>query len=193
MHGLLPILMVRPAAYPVDSLAGFAYYSWQRRFELPACGRFTNAAKAVATLPRRQSRRGGFFSGLVLPRDPRGFRGSLRPRHQTLKRHRRSPWAPPFVAGGRPMNFFPAFFDLKDRPALIVGGGEPAARRLRLLQKAGARITVVAPRVGPEIASAIGTGKVAAVRRGFVSGDINGQVIVFAATGLPAVDHRVPH
>src|SRR5262249_48955278 len=53
MHGLLPILMVRPAAYPVDSPAGFAYYSWQRRFELPACGRFTNAAKAVAGLPRR--------------------------------------------------------------------------------------------------------------------------------------------
>jgi len=64
------------------------------------------------------------------------------------------------------MNYFPAFFDLKDRPALIVGGGEAAARRLRLLQKAGARVTIV-------------------------SGDINGQAIVFAATGLPAVDERV--
>ena len=89
------------------------------------------------------------------------------------------------------MNYFPAFFDLKDRPALIVGGGEAAARRLRLLQKAGARVTIVAPRVGEEIAAAIGEGRIAAVRRGFVSGDINGQTIVFAATGLPAVDERV--
>src|SRR5215470_16929651 len=88
------------------------------------------------------------------------------------------------------MNYFPAFFDLKDRPALI-GGGEAAARRLRLLRKAGARITVVAPRVGEEIAAAIDAGKIAAVRRGFVSGDVNGQAIVFAATGLPAVDERV--
>ena len=89
------------------------------------------------------------------------------------------------------MNYFPAFFDLKDRPALIVGGGEAAARRLRLLQKAGARVTVVAPRVGEEIAAAIDAGRIAAVRRGFVSGDVNGQAIVFAATGLPAVDERV--
>jgi uroporphyrin-III C-methyltransferase / precorrin-2 dehydrogenase / sirohydrochlorin ferrochelatase len=89
------------------------------------------------------------------------------------------------------MNYFPAFFDLKERPVLLVGGGEAAARRLRLLQKAGARVTIVAPRVGAEIAAAIGEGTVAAVRRGFVSGDINGHSIVFAATGLPAVDERV--
>jgi uroporphyrin-III C-methyltransferase/precorrin-2 dehydrogenase/sirohydrochlorin ferrochelatase len=89
------------------------------------------------------------------------------------------------------MNYFPAFFDLKERPALIVGGGEPAARRLRLLQKAGARITVVAPRVGEEIGAAIEAVQVTAVRRGFVSGDVNGQAIVFAATGLPRVDERV--
>jgi uroporphyrin-III C-methyltransferase/precorrin-2 dehydrogenase/sirohydrochlorin ferrochelatase len=89
------------------------------------------------------------------------------------------------------MNYFPAFFDLKDRPVLIVGGGEAAARRLRLLQKAGARVTIVAPRVGEEIADAIDAGKIAAVRRGFVSGDVNRQDIVFAATGLPAVDERV--
>jgi uroporphyrin-III C-methyltransferase/precorrin-2 dehydrogenase/sirohydrochlorin ferrochelatase len=89
------------------------------------------------------------------------------------------------------MNYFPAFFDLKDRPVLVVGGGEAAARRLRLLQKAGARVTVVAPRVGEEIAARIGEGKIAAIRRGFVSGDVNGQAIVFAATGLPAVDERV--
>jgi uroporphyrin-III C-methyltransferase/precorrin-2 dehydrogenase/sirohydrochlorin ferrochelatase len=53
------------------------------------------------------------------------------------------------------------------------------------------RVTIVAPRVGEEIAAAIDDGKIAAVRRGFVSGDVNGQAIVFAATGLPAVDERV--
>jgi uroporphyrin-III C-methyltransferase/precorrin-2 dehydrogenase/sirohydrochlorin ferrochelatase len=76
------------------------------------------------------------------------------------------------------MNYFPAFFDLKDRPALIVGGGEAAARRLRLLQKAGARVTIVAPRVGEEIAAAIDAGKIAAVRHGFVAGDISGHAVV---------------
>jgi len=85
------------------------------------------------------------------------------------------------------MNLFPAFFDLKDRPVLIVGGGEAAARKLRLLQKAGARVTVVAPRLGEEIAGA----GVTIVRRGFVAGDLKGQTIAFAATGLAEVDARV--
>ncbi len=89
------------------------------------------------------------------------------------------------------MNYFPAFFDLRDRPALIVGGGEAAARRLRLLRKAGARVTVVAPRVGAEIASALADGMVNLRQRGFVAGDTNGQTAVFAATGLAEVDARV--
>jgi len=89
------------------------------------------------------------------------------------------------------VNYFPAFFDLKDRRVLIVGGGELAARRLRLLRKAGARVTIVAPRVIEEIGAAIADGAVAAIRRGFVAGDITGHTVAFAATGLGEVDERV--
>jgi len=85
------------------------------------------------------------------------------------------------------MEYFPIFLDLKNRPALVVGGGELALRKLRLLQKAGARVTVVAPRIAAEIE---GSGA-ALKRRGFVDGDVGGQAIVFAATGLEAVDDRV--
>jgi uroporphyrin-III C-methyltransferase/precorrin-2 dehydrogenase/sirohydrochlorin ferrochelatase len=89
------------------------------------------------------------------------------------------------------MNYFPAFFDLRDRPVLIVGGGAAAARRLRLLHKAGARITIVAPRFGAEVAAAVAAGEASLRQRGFVSGDVNGQTAVFAATGRDEVDARV--
>ena len=89
------------------------------------------------------------------------------------------------------MNYFPAFFDLRERRALIVGGGEIAARRLRLLLKAGAKVTVVAPRIVEEIEIAISDGTVAAIRRGFVAGDIGGHTVVFSATGREDVDERV--
>ncbi|HZT20749.1 MAG TPA: siroheme synthase CysG [Dongiaceae bacterium] len=85
------------------------------------------------------------------------------------------------------MDHFPIFLDLSARPALIVGGGELALRKLRLLRKAGARITVVAPRLAPEIEAS----GVALKRRGFVDGDVHGQDIIFAATGIEAVDDRV--
>ncbi len=85
------------------------------------------------------------------------------------------------------MHYFPVFFDLKDRPVLLVGGGELALRKLRLLQKAGARLTVVAPRICSEIEDSGARLK----RRGFVDGDIAGHSIIFAATGLDPVDDRV--
>ncbi|HXQ42747.1 MAG TPA: siroheme synthase CysG [Candidatus Udaeobacter sp.] len=85
------------------------------------------------------------------------------------------------------MEHFPIFLNLKGRPALIVGGGEAAARKLRLLQKAGAAVTVVAPKVLPEIAQS----GVRLRQRGFVAGDVSGQAIVFATTGIAEVDDRV--
>ncbi len=80
------------------------------------------------------------------------------------------------------MNYFPIFLDLKDRPALVVGGGELALRKLRLLQKACARVTIVAPRIRSEIERSGAIVK----RRGFVDGEVGGQKMVFAATGLEA-------
>ncbi|MBT6116694.1 MAG: siroheme synthase, partial [Rhodospirillaceae bacterium] len=58
------------------------------------------------------------------------------------------------------MRYFPAFFDLRDRPCLIVGGGEAAARKLRLLRGAGAAVTIVAPSVTAEIAALADGGRV---------------------------------
>jgi uroporphyrin-III C-methyltransferase/precorrin-2 dehydrogenase/sirohydrochlorin ferrochelatase len=89
------------------------------------------------------------------------------------------------------LNYFPVFFDLRGRSALVVGGDEPAARRIRLLLKAGADVTVVAPRVNDEIADLIATGKIRAIRRGFVAGDVRDRVAVFAASGKAGLDERV--
>src|SRR5690606_9845607 len=89
------------------------------------------------------------------------------------------------------MNHFPAFLNLDGRRCLLVGGGEVAARKLRLLLKARAVVTVVAPRVGDEIAGLAERGEVRWIRRGFAPEDVSGQAVVLAATGLAEVDERV--
>jgi uroporphyrin-III C-methyltransferase/precorrin-2 dehydrogenase/sirohydrochlorin ferrochelatase len=90
-----------------------------------------------------------------------------------------------------PVQYFPAFLDLNDRPCLVVGGGAPAARKARLLERAGARLTVVARRAIPEIEDLEAAGALRLVRRGFVAGDVKGCAAVVSATGLGEVDARV--
>lgn len=51
------------------------------------------------------------------------------------------------------MRYYPIFVDLEDRTVLIVGGGEEALRKARLVAKTPARIHVVAEELSPEFAS----------------------------------------
>lgn len=49
------------------------------------------------------------------------------------------------------MEFLPIFLRLRGRACLVVGGGEVAARRVRQLTAAGARVRVVAPELSEDI------------------------------------------
>lgn len=46
---------------------------------------------------------------------------------------------------------FPLFLDIRGREVLVVGGGRIAARRVRTLLAFGAKITVCAPEILPEL------------------------------------------
>ncbi len=91
------------------------------------------------------------------------------------------------------MSHLPIYMTLQDRPVLLVGGGELAVRKLRLIRKSGAAVTVVAPRVSGELEDLAGHGAVLLKRRAFTPGDVEGHSIVFAATGIAAVDSAVSH
>ena len=49
------------------------------------------------------------------------------------------------------MDYFPVFVKLKDQDCLVVGAGEIAARKIELLARAGAKITVIANKIGPSV------------------------------------------
>ncbi|MEQ8356414.1 MAG: siroheme synthase CysG [Kiloniellaceae bacterium] len=89
------------------------------------------------------------------------------------------------------MRYFPAFHDLTLRPSLIVGGGEMAMRKLRLLLKAGAAVTVVAPSATAEVVDTARRKEISWLQRDFSAGDIEGCGLVISATGLLSVDEAV--
>jgi uroporphyrin-III C-methyltransferase/precorrin-2 dehydrogenase/sirohydrochlorin ferrochelatase len=81
---------------------------------------------------------------------------------------------------------FPVFLKLSSRNVLLVGGGNVAASKLAALRDAGARVTVVAPDIVPEIAGA----PVRLIRRPFRSRDLDSAWFVVAAA-TPDVNRLV--
>lgn len=80
------------------------------------------------------------------------------------------------------MDFLPLFHNLQGRHVLVVGGGEIALRKARLLTDAGACLRVVAPEIDSQLVALVEQSQGLVHRRGYASGDLEGAVLVIAAT-----------
>ena len=80
------------------------------------------------------------------------------------------------------MDFLPLFHKLQNRRVLVVGGGEIALRKARLLADAGATLRVVSPDVGRELCELVEHGAGELILRGYQADDLNGVSLVIAAT-----------
>lgn len=87
------------------------------------------------------------------------------------------------------MQFLPLFHKLQDRPVLVVGGGEVALRKARLLAEAGACLRVVAPDVRRELQAMAGEQGV--FLRGYQNDDLQGVGLVIAATDDEPLNARI--
>ncbi|GAC1499803.1 MAG: hypothetical protein NVS1B14_03450 [Vulcanimicrobiaceae bacterium] len=77
---------------------------------------------------------------------------------------------------------------LAGRLATVVGAGRVAARKIRALRAAGARVRVVAPRLGPEVRE---IGELEIRERAYRSGDLDGCTLAVAATDDELVNAAV--
>lgn len=89
------------------------------------------------------------------------------------------------------MKYFPVFIDAEHTDCLIVGAGEVAARKLELVLKTPAKITVVAPWVSDTVAKLASHSNVILHQREFLDADLNGKNLVFVATDKPEVNQTV--
>ncbi|MFN3624436.1 MAG: siroheme synthase CysG [Hyphomicrobium sp.] len=89
------------------------------------------------------------------------------------------------------MRYFPIFLDVDNRDVLLVGGGEKALQKLRLLAKTTARLKLVADEVSSDILALEREHALTIVRRSFVESDLDGVALVFAASDDPGLDEAV--
>ncbi|MBM7456501.1 uroporphyrin-III C-methyltransferase/precorrin-2 dehydrogenase/sirohydrochlorin ferrochelatase [Oceanisphaera litoralis] len=87
------------------------------------------------------------------------------------------------------MEHLPLFIKIKQRPCLVVGGGAVAARKVRVLLARGARVTVVAPALSPELQQL--QGQFVWQNAVFSESDLDDQFLVVAATDSSEVNARV--
>nr|A4XUX3.1 RecName: Full=Siroheme synthase; Includes: RecName: Full=Uroporphyrinogen-III C-methyltransferase; Short=Urogen III methylase; AltName: Full=SUMT; AltName: Full=Uroporphyrinogen III methylase; Short=UROM; Includes: RecName: Full=Precorrin-2 dehydrogenase; Includes: RecName: Full=Sirohydrochlorin ferrochelatase [Pseudomonas mendocina ymp] len=87
------------------------------------------------------------------------------------------------------MQFLPLFHKLQGRPVLVIGGGEVALRKARLLSDAGARLRVVAPEIRSELQELAGADGICL--RGYASSDLQGVALVIAATDDEPLNARI--
>lgn len=89
------------------------------------------------------------------------------------------------------MDYLPIFCRLDNKPVLLVGGGEVAERKARLLLDAGAQLTVVAPELDPELAELAANGSVEWLAGEFAPQQLTGKWLVVAATDRREVNALV--
>jgi len=80
---------------------------------------------------------------------------------------------------------YPLFLDLTGQPVTVIGAGKVAARKIRTLLKAGARITVISPQA-TRLPKAVRW-----IRRAYRRGDLAGARLVIAATDNLPVNEAV--
>jgi uroporphyrin-III C-methyltransferase/precorrin-2 dehydrogenase/sirohydrochlorin ferrochelatase len=89
------------------------------------------------------------------------------------------------------VNYFPVFLDLKGQNVLVVGGGDVALRKITLLERSGAVITLVAPEIVPELRQRGGAGDFKIKAREFVPSDLDGARLVIVATSRRAINRWI--
>lgn len=80
------------------------------------------------------------------------------------------------------MDYLPLFHRLQEQSVLLVGGGEVALRKARLLAQAGARVNVVTLELHPQLGQLLEETGGSCQLRGWQPGDCKGHVLVVAAT-----------
>jgi uroporphyrin-III C-methyltransferase/precorrin-2 dehydrogenase/sirohydrochlorin ferrochelatase len=89
------------------------------------------------------------------------------------------------------MKTFPMFLKMAGRDVVIVGGGEQAAQKTRLMLKTEARLILLAPVLDEELQALVDTGRAVHDAGAIGPAHFADAALVFIATGCPGLDAAV--
>ncbi|MDP2922493.1 MAG: bifunctional precorrin-2 dehydrogenase/sirohydrochlorin ferrochelatase [Candidatus Omnitrophota bacterium] len=87
--------------------------------------------------------------------------------------------------------YYPIAIKLKDKHALVVGGGQVAARKVKALRQFGVRVRVVSPSLVPALKKLVKSRKIVWLNKKVESSDAKGIDIVIAATSIASINQKI--
>ena len=77
---------------------------------------------------------------------------------------------------------YPVCLEISGRLCVVVGGGNVAERKVSGLLTAGARVRIISPELTPGLSALADEGRIEWLHRGYRDNDLDGALLVFAAT-----------
>ncbi|MFH1752888.1 MAG: bifunctional precorrin-2 dehydrogenase/sirohydrochlorin ferrochelatase [Candidatus Omnitrophota bacterium] len=87
--------------------------------------------------------------------------------------------------------YYPIALNLKDKRALVVGGGSVAQRKVDSLLRSGALVRVISPQLTPRLKLLFKSKEIEWIKRRVRSSDVKRADIIIAATDDPGVNEDV--
>ncbi|GLT17983.1 ferrochelatase [Vibrio zhanjiangensis] len=90
------------------------------------------------------------------------------------------------------MQYFPLFMNLRNRPILVVGGGEVACRKVDSLIRAGANVSIVSPKIDTYLQNLVERNECQWIQNFYSKELLDRKYLqVWATTDNPDLNHRV--
>ena len=89
------------------------------------------------------------------------------------------------------ITYYPVFLNVKGKKCVVVGGGQVALRKIKVLVEHGADVEVISPDLCLELAKLAESGEIRALVREYQAGDLKNAFVAIAATDSSRINRRV--
>jgi len=83
--------------------------------------------------------------------------------------------------------FLPISIDISDRKILIIGGGQSALKKIRILQRFGANIEVIAENIIDDVRNS----GIVCIQKSYEKSDLKGYLMLYSCTNNELLDKQI--
>jgi precorrin-2 dehydrogenase/sirohydrochlorin ferrochelatase len=91
----------------------------------------------------------------------------------------------------KPPVYYPIFLNIQGKKCIVVGGGNVAFRKVKMLLDCGANVTVISPKPHPGLSRLSKQKSVHLIQRAYETGDLKDSVIAIAATDVKEINRKL--